>query len=51
MRSLYMLSEYDNIKAERPMQHPEQFQGGAGTFIYHSLELQCPPVGIKWVFL
>ncbi|KIN03834.1 hypothetical protein OIDMADRAFT_158705 [Oidiodendron maius Zn] len=30
MRSLYMLSEYDNIKLGRRLQHPEQFQGGAG---------------------
>jgi hypothetical protein len=32
MRSLYMLSEYDNIKAGRPLEHPEQFQGGAGKY-------------------
>jgi hypothetical protein len=30
MRSKYMLSEYDNIRAGRPLQHPQQFQGGAG---------------------
>lgn len=25
-----MLSEYENIKAGQPIQHPNQFQGGAG---------------------
>lgn len=37
MRSLYMLNEYDNIKAGRPVQHPNQFQEGVGRFI--SLDL------------
>ncbi|CZR68686.1 uncharacterized protein PAC_18585 [Phialocephala subalpina] len=31
MRSKYMLSEYDNIKAGRPIQRPEQFRDGAGS--------------------
>lgn len=30
-RSKYMLSEYENIKAGQPIQHPNQFQGGAGS--------------------
>lgn len=42
MRSLYMLSEYDNIKAGRPLQHPEQFQGGAGRFTYIFFKLPWP---------
>jgi len=31
MRSKYMLSEYENIKAGRPIQHPNQFPSGVGT--------------------
>jgi hypothetical protein len=31
MRSKYMLSEYDNIKAGRPLQHPTQFRSGVGA--------------------
>jgi hypothetical protein len=34
MRSMYMLSEYDNVKAGRPVQHPNQFQQGAGRLIF-----------------
>jgi len=33
MRSKYMLSEYENIRAGRPLQHPNQFRGGVG--VYH----------------
>ena len=32
MRSLYMLSEYENVKAGRPVEHPNQFQQGPGIF-------------------
>ncbi|KAF8859166.1 hypothetical protein BDZ45DRAFT_742618 [Acephala macrosclerotiorum] len=31
MRSKYMPSEYDNIKAWRPTQRPEQFRDGASS--------------------
>jgi hypothetical protein len=32
MRSKYMLSEYENIKAGRPVQHSNQFRGGVGSY-------------------
>lgn len=30
MRSKYMLSEYENVKDGKAVQHPSQFSGGAG---------------------
>jgi hypothetical protein len=37
MRSKYMLSEYDNVKAGRPVQHANQFQQGAGRSLCSSV--------------
>jgi len=32
-RSKYLLSEYDNVKAGRAVEHPEQFKRGAGMLL------------------
>ncbi|PVH87766.1 hypothetical protein DL98DRAFT_649374 [Cadophora sp. DSE1049] len=38
-RSKYLLSEYDNIKAGRGVEHPEQFKRGAGSGNAKALEI------------
>jgi hypothetical protein len=40
MRSKYMLSEYDAIKAGGPLKHPRQFTGPVGTLSI-SVQICC----------
>jgi hypothetical protein len=40
MRSTYMLSEYENIKAGRPLEHPRQFTGTVGKLSVFTSEVE-----------